>query len=188
MARIGGVNLEIVAYKKYVDLKLEHPYYKEGSPDYDIALFRLPEAARGPEIGTIGLSETHGRNLSFSTLQIAGFGSRWTGGAKMSDRLLQINVQLVSNYECQLHYSQKKITESMFCVKSWDHFDPKECYGDTGGPLTMVDHLNRVVQLGIASFSKKGCQLHLPMVYTKTSVYANWISSTIKKNAQYLYG
>jgi secreted trypsin-like serine protease len=52
------------------------------------------------------------------------------------------------------------------------------CYGDSGGPLMMMDSQGRWNVVGITSFGLGGCaQEGVPTVYTRVDKYLDWINS-----------
>ena len=85
----------------------------------------------------------------------------------------------MSNEECQNRMKntihKKIIKDHMICT-----FEPGKdtCQGDSGGPLVVRNQYGKYFQIGIVSFSIGDCASDVPGVYTRVSLFNEWI----KKN------
>lgn len=146
------------------------PDYSSTSLDNDIALLELTSPATLnaradlAERGTLpGVGES---------LRVIGWGSINEGGPA-SDILLQVDVPLVSDAECEAAYSGR-ITDSMFCA-GFEAGARDSCSGDSGGPV--FDGNER--QVGIVSWGNGCARSDAYGVYTNVAQFATWIDNTI---------
>ncbi|XP_044037525.1 transmembrane protease serine 9-like isoform X2 [Siniperca chuatsi] len=94
--------------------------------------------------------------------------------------LMEVEVPIVGNRQCNCDYGVGSITENMICA-GLRAGGKDSCQGDSGGPLVSKQGV-RWIQEGVVSFGK-GCALpKFPGVYTRVSQYQTWINSQISSN------
>jgi len=108
----------------------------------------------------------------------------------MSDVLMNIEVQVISNEECEasevsiggnsLTYNGE-ITDNMLCAQDYRQ---DSCQGDSGGPLVISDY-DGDVQVGVVS-GGVGCALEqFPGVYARVSEAYEWIQGEVCMRSKY---
>ena len=67
-----------------------------------------------------------------------------------------------------------KIKDHQICT-----FEPGKgmCQGDSGGPLVVRNQNGKYTLIGIVSFNYLGCATGIPDVYTKVSLFDEWIEN-----------
>uniref|UniRef100_A0A8C1L384 Peptidase S1 domain-containing protein n=1 Tax=Cyprinus carpio TaxID=7962 RepID=A0A8C1L384_CYPCA len=159
--------LDHISVRNYIP----HPDYIICNLQNDIMLLMLYKKVRlNNNVGLISLPKD---NVSVDTLcSVAGWGSLWTNGT-MSDRLMEANMNILNQEECQRKWGNIYLASQMICA----HGHGGSCHGDSGGPLVCG-----ATAVGVTSFgSNKLCNSpEQPNVYTKISAYLPWIHQTIK--------
>ncbi|CAF0794334.1 unnamed protein product [Adineta steineri] len=100
---------------------------------------------------------------------------------RASNVLLQVELPVQSPYirpsDCA---DQIYDPEKQFCA-GFTQGGRDTCQGDSGGPLMLT--YNQTWQIiGITSYGEGCARAHKPGVYTRVSVYRDWINYTISKN------
>lgn len=170
---------------------IPHPDFNWGTRQNDLAILRLERPpikevvhklryARWPKKGDAGTYEKSGLKGI-----ITGWGATET--ESVSDKLLQADVTLVSQAECQTNYAQTNdpdVVSTMICAGTPINPDaPNQpisdsCQGDSGGPL-IVEVGGRYRQVGVVSWGG-GCAVKgLYGVYTRLSAYGDWIDRVL---------
>ncbi|XP_038565942.1 transmembrane protease serine 9-like isoform X2 [Micropterus salmoides] len=94
--------------------------------------------------------------------------------------LMEVQVPVVGNRECNCNYGVGSITNNMMCA-GLSAGGKDSCQGDSGGPMVSKQG-GRWIQEGVVSFGN-GCALpNFPGVYTRVSQYQSWINSQITSN------
>ncbi|XP_073699754.1 duodenase-1-like [Garra rufa] len=103
---------------------------------------------------------------------VAGWGRLETNGLA-SDCLMEANVKIKNNTECEQRWGEIYSILKMMCA----YGRGGSCYGDSGGPLVCGK-----TAVGITSFGDKlRCnKLSHPNVYTNISAYIPWIHQIIR--------
>lgn len=88
-------------------------------------------------------------------------------------------VSVVSSETCKEIYSKfhRAVFEENICA-GWPNGDGGQCFGDSGGSLTINGTLYGIVSWGPRNCVKKP----KPTVYVKISHYVDWIKKTIEKH------
>ena len=89
------------------------------------------------------------------------------------DELRQVTVPVVSNTTCAAT-SAFDITANMLCA-GFVEGTKDSCQGDSGGPLVVLDEQNNWIQIGIISFGKECAQPNSYGIYTRLSVFNDFI-------------
>ncbi|MCK5719055.1 MAG: serine protease [Thiomargarita sp.] len=162
-----------VAIKKIVI----HPDYDYDSdnPNADIALLQLKQAVTYPTIRVVEQYDI--LNQDELTGIVMGWGSTSTRSSNSySDYLMQANVPIVSNAQCNISY-EGDITNEMMCAGFFEG-GVDACEGDSGGPLVIATNGNWL-QAGIVSWGE-GCALaDYYGVYTRVSRFQTFISENV---------
>lgn len=107
-----------------------HPDYDDNTMAYDFALVIL-EAATTQDVKFIKLNHDDFFPSVNSTSRVMGWGTTTEGGS-LSDILLEVDLPVISNEDCDQCYYFEEIGPSMICA-----FDPghDSCQGDSGKSL-----------------------------------------------------
>ncbi|KAF4317692.1 hypothetical protein JM18_008136 [Phytophthora kernoviae] len=155
--REGNAGEEIKVVKGF-----RHPQYHKKKHLYDIGLLKL---AKPSTHETAKLCAEDGSDNEVGTVAtIVGWGL--TENRTESNTLLGVNVEIITNAECNKRYDNR-ITEGMLCAGKGDGKD--SCNGDSGGPLIANNIL-----VGIASWGRK-CGAR-PGVYTRLTYVMDYIN------------
>lgn len=161
---------------KYVYVHSE--YNTPVDTNNDMALLELVETIDLPAIKVISKSEAD--NLTEGTmLTVTGWGDVLTDGEEYPDKLMQVNVPLVSNETCNLPASYNgEITDAMICAGHKEG-GKDSCQGDSGGPL-VIKREGEYFQVGVVSFGEGCAQPDKYGVYAAAFNYHEWLDSHIK--------
>jgi len=182
-----------------------------GGKEYSISkiikheLFFAPESYHDIALVVTKFAFNYNRNVKFICIPdeeltsdkllgfkatVVGFGDTVYRGF-LSQKLQQIEVDIVSNDECAQTYANKDkhkipigIQECMICANS-QYKGRDACQGDSGGPMTVrmngIDFL-----IGIVSFGHKCGVDGFPGVYTNVVYYQKWISKVMSRHQKFL--
>merc|ERR1712212_1254604 len=116
---------------------INHPDYNSATVDNDFALLRMADRinwAANPNIRPACLPEYTAGDYDQWMSTVTGWGTTSSGGAT-SNILLEVDVQVISNSECNGAYSGG-ITDNMLCAADASGNGGSDaCQGDSGGPL-----------------------------------------------------
>ncbi|CAL8091097.1 unnamed protein product [Orchesella dallaii] len=193
-----------------IDIKIEkiipHPNYSKKDKSNDIALIRVDEDIPFsvfikpvclPFVEDYGLSPedvdpklSKYEDTDKKEAMVAGWGkTRWTN-REGSSTLLQVNLPILSQKQCQKSYQNNTrvvITEKQLCAGGRRKED--SCSGDSGGGLYIYEKVPidprfktpKIFQYGVVSFGPTQCGVGgLPGVYSRVSAYRNWILDQLK--------
>ena len=149
--------------------EVPHPNFNEFTLDYDYMLMRLNgvSSATPVELDNGEVSLDSGMDAV-----VMGWGTTSYGGST-SDVLLEVEVDLYSQSECQAAYNGETITERMVCAAR----DGKDsCQGDSGGPI--IDKVSGK-QIGVVSWGYGCADESYPGVYAKVQDQIDWINGYI---------
>merc|ERR1712106_565376 len=156
---------------------ITHENYNPANDDNDVALLKLGESV-DLDVYTPACVAESGDDFVGDTAWVYGWGSQSSGGAA-PEKLLEVDVEIVSQDVCKLAMAPYDITEGMLCAGGVAGKDG--CQGDSGGPLT-VDVDGQHTLVGDVSWGN-GCGFEGQYgVYAKTSFYRNWIDTNIEAN------
>ncbi|OWZ07122.1 Serine protease [Phytophthora megakarya] len=142
-----------------------HPMYNKTAHLYDVGLLKLEKEVT---TDTIDLCAADGSDNKVGTVATArGWGLTENGSE--SHVMEEVNVQIISNAECNKEYSDR-ITEGMLCAGDGNGKDT--CNGDSGGPLIANDVLVGIVSWGGKCGVKAG-------VYTRVSYVLDYIKDVV---------
>ncbi|KAF4526861.1 hypothetical protein B566_EDAN013915 [Ephemera danica] len=96
-------------------------------------------------------------------------------GATLSENLLYVDVEIIDNQDCVNAYGPNNMPNSKLCISTQGGTEGP-CHGDSGGPLFLT-HNGELIVVGTVSFgAKQGCTSGYPDVYSRLSVYLDWIA------------
>jgi trypsin len=157
----------------------KHPLYDPFFLDYDVAILTLKTPVKlDDNINVINLPKAcqsidclTGLVTPGTSVRAIGWGLTSEGG-NGSDILLQVDMPLISNIDCNVAYGSQDfedITNRMICADG-THQNPAAgtCQGDSGGPLfAYIEAARAGLQTGITSFGYD-CARY-PSGYTRIS-------------------
>ncbi|KAE9347163.1 hypothetical protein PR003_g7059 [Phytophthora rubi] len=139
-----------------------HPKYNKSAHTYDVGVLKLEKKVLAP---TIALGAADGLVGTFATVR--GWGL--TENGSQSRKMKEVNVNIISNAECNKQYSNR-ITGGMLCAGTGNGRDT--CNGDSGGPLIANGVLVGIVSWGGKCGVKAG-------VYTRVAYVRDYINSIV---------
>lgn len=119
---------------------------------------------------------------------VAGWG-RTSEGGESSDRLLEVDLPIIGHNSCVLRYRGSPDPDiarlaafideaTMVCAGGAPEGGRDSCQGDSGGPL-FVERGNRFVQAGVVSFGGGCARPDIPGIYSRVSLYSDWIAGFV---------
>nr|XP_033501019.1 transmembrane protease serine 9 [Epinephelus lanceolatus] len=158
---------------------INHPNYNPATSDNDISLLKLSSPVTFTNyILPVCLAAPDSTFFAGIDSWVTGWGNIQFGVPLPSPQnLMEVEVPVVGNRQCNCDYGVGTITENMICA-GLRNGGKDSCQGDSGGP--MVSKQNGVwIQEGVVSFGE-GCALpERPGVYTRVSRYQAWINTQI---------
>ncbi|KTF93721.1 hypothetical protein cypCar_00039328 [Cyprinus carpio] len=157
-----------------------HPRYNHSSADSDIALLRLHSPvtldAFAIPICLPPVNGTFGRTIGAIRMStVSGWGHLSQSGPS-SPVLQRLEVPRVSSEECKAK-SGLKVTRNMLCA-GFIEGGRDSCQGDSGGPL-VTRYKNTWFLTGIVSWGKGCARAGVYGIYTRVSVFVEWIMKTV---------
>jgi secreted trypsin-like serine protease len=162
-----------------------HPKYNGVVYGFDAALIQLaePYAIRPKQmvaLSTAGLDEAFLPPKTCAT--VTGWGTTSAGG-KVSQRLQQVTMPMVSQPVCNAAYQklfkgQAEITNGQLCAGAAAG-GKDSCQGDSGGPLVVQGGPTGWVQVGVVSYGKGCGDADFYGIYTKVSSVKDWVETVI---------
>ena len=153
----------------------------------DIALVKL----RAP-VNSVSRLSTLPESDSAALAYAAGFGlisaTRATGSTQSwrspeglvragSEILREVSLPIVTAQACSSAYPALNTSRAL-CA-GYEAGAKDSCWGDSGGPLNVLDSLGCPYQVGIVSFGRGCAAKQAYGVYTRVSAYASWIRSQV---------
>lgn len=163
--------------QRSVQRAVRHPDYNAHNNDYDFALLFL---SSNVGVRAVALASNSGGDEGVGrTATVTGWGGTQEGG-QASDVLLEVDVDIVSNAQCNSALQQVGfggITNRMICAGGIAGQDA--CHGDSGGPL-FVNKDGVPILVGDVSWGIGCARAGLPGVYGRISSVRSWIDSNIR--------
>merc|ERR1712223_1872997 len=161
-----------------------HPDYNSNTVDQDFALLRMANKidwASNPNIRPACLPEYTAGDYDQWMSTVTGWGTTSSGGST-SNVLLEVDVKVISNSECNGAYGG--ITNNMLCAADASGNGGSDaCQGDSGGPLVACGPdgncgtaagMNYDL-IGVVSFGIGCAQADFPGVYARVTAARQWI-------------
>jgi len=157
-----------------------HPSFNHTFRTNDIALLKISESV-DLEVWSPACLPTPGADFTGQNGWVYGWGVTSENGEKLADKLLEVEVPIVSDSVCDaalLCTVDNCITSDMFCAGGEEGKDA--CGGDSGGPLTVADSQSGVHTLvGAVSFGFGCGREGLYGVYANIPFFRTWMDQTI---------
>jgi len=154
-----------------------HPDFSPLNFQNDIALLELETPLSfNARVGAIQVDPL-GPTV-FADVTILGWGSTWLLDLDSPNVPFKADLQVFPNWGCSLLYSviQLSIADNQFCAGLYFPITGGKgaCHGDTGGPLITATEPPRL--LGIASWGIPCVVVPYPQVFTRMSLYSDFLS------------
>ena len=194
------------AFEHHTKALFEHPRYSPLSHENDIALLHLSEPARSLAVPVLMAPRANLESPPLRTT-ITGWGltrevletkegdlydpatrKKLSAQDVMPKRLMQVELPLVGTEECKALNRNAEtvrkgwvIDERNLCA-AVPEGGKDSCQGDSGGPMVVQTASNSWVQIGIVSWGEGCARPGNPGVYTRVSVFGDWIKSTVGRD------
>merc|ERR1712088_431569 len=161
-----------------------HPDYNSNTVDQDFALLRMANPidwAANPNTRPACLPEYTAGDYDQWMSTVTGWGTTSSGGPT-SNVLLEVDVKVISNSECNAAYGG--ITSNMLCAADASGNGGSDaCQGDSGGPLVAcgmdgncgTNPGQNYELIGVVSFGIGCAEKDFPGVYARTTAALDWI-------------
>ena len=171
---VAGVsNLNDSGQVRAVASIVEHPDYAS-SGVADIAVINLAQPlSLGGTVQPIALATTTDLSSANHAL-VSGWGATSENDEAGSSALLTASVPLVSDAACNLALGQDGISPAVETCAGGTGTD--SCYGDSGGPLTVIDANGAPKLAGVVSWGIE-CGADTPGVYAEVPALADFIAT-----------
>jgi len=157
---------------------IAHEGYSSLSQADDIALMKIQGSFTWTDaVKPAGSPGTNPGSMVGEEAYVTGWGTTSEGGS-IPDKLMEVDVPIISNSDCQTRYSQETITSKQICA-GYTAGGKDSCQGDSGGPLVAKSG-GKWIQLGVVSYGYGCARPFRPGVYTRVSEYINWINTNTK--------
>ena len=170
---------------------VRHPEYDDIPTDNDIMLVFLEEPT-DQSVELVKLNSDVSSPEIGAPVTVAGWGLTDVAEFSVSDVLMAVEVNTISNTECSASDGiiggwydsyDGKITDNMLCAKD-DGED--SCQGDSGGPLVLEGLGGSAdVQVGVVSWGFGCANKDFPGVYARVSSAYDWIREEVCKGSLY---
>ena len=175
---------EVQEWRFNIEKVTIHRRFEEKAPfDFDFALIKLSDSVDFAHQNLIRPaclpSSLDDPNLEGKIGTASGWGVvNPNNPSKQANQLQKVNVKIMNDRHCQYKYPTYPsiITPSMFCASA-DSSD--SCYGDSGGPFTVVRN-NSFVLEGVISWGKSCAKTKWPGVYARVRFALDWIKDETK--------
>lgn len=182
---------EVIAMKE----ELPHPNYDPKSTNNDFMLVFLERAADVSNNDLMKLNSQNNVPSMGQSVTVMGWGDTdiRDNVSTLSDALMNVNVNVISNQECDAsegtidgyddNYNEQ-ITQNMLCA---EHAKRKDsCQGDSGGPLVIKGaNGGSDLQVGVVSWGVGCAHDDFPGVYARVSRAYDWIETEACKGSYY---
>ena len=177
---VGGGNLDTADYQPVETIAI-HPGYDPLRSVNDLALLRLAEPSSAP-VQPLAARTDEALWAPGGRATAVGYGLTSSDAEEVSSQLLQVDVPIVGDAECDQDYGDIDDARHLCAGERGTEADPGAgvCQGDSGGPLfSAPDSAGRRLQLGITSFGGPQCAVELPAVWTEVAQYRGWIDGIV---------
>ncbi|XP_055366989.1 transmembrane protease serine 9-like [Betta splendens] len=158
-----------------------HSNYNSNTNDNDICLLQLASAVTFTSyIQPVCLAAPGSTFYNGTDSWVTGWGVTSSGSVTVSQTLMEVEIPVVGNRQCNCDYGIGSITNNMICA-GLSAGGKDSCQGDSGGPMVSKQS-GRWIQSGIVSFGNQCALPNFPGVYTRVSQYQSWINSQITSN------
>ncbi|XP_006873132.1 PREDICTED: suppressor of tumorigenicity 14 protein [Chrysochloris asiatica] len=154
---------------------ISHPNFNDLTYDYDLALLELEKPAEYSNVvRPICLPDATHVFPTGKAIWVTGWGHTEEGGSAALV-LQKGEIRVINQTTCESLLPQQ-LTARMMCV-GYLSGGVDSCQGDSGGPLSSVEADGRIFQAGIVSWGEGCARRDKPGVYTKLSMFRDWIKN-----------
>ncbi|EDV39129.2 uncharacterized protein Dana_GF25146 [Drosophila ananassae] len=139
------------------------------TPGNDIGLIRTPHVNFNNLINKVVLPKFSQKGDRFENWWCVACGWGQTGNGQVAKWLQCMDVQVISNTECERTYGKGNVASTIMCTRTTD--GKSVCGGDSGGALVTHDN---PMQIGVIVFASAGCKGG-PSGYTRVTDFLDWI-------------
>lgn len=158
-----------------------HPNWDRPTFRNDVALIKLAQPVAGAVPIQLVTSATQPLADPGILATVAGWGLTREGG-QISNALRHVGVQIVSNPVCNGPQAYSgSITDEMFCA-GFVEGGKDSCQGDSGGPFMVFNGQGGFLLAGVVSWGEGCARPNKFGVYTRISLYAEWIKQQMAAN------
>ncbi|KAI1921067.1 hypothetical protein LOZ12_001132 [Ophidiomyces ophidiicola] len=164
----GGQTAEVQTVKRHIG-------FNDATVENDITILQLKTPITAtPQIGYALLPAPGFDPTERSRAFTGGWGATKEGSLENSPNLLFVDLQIIDRATCNAAYKKAAepgtVTENMFCAANGQGKDT--CQRDSGGSLFQDG-----VVIGIISWGEGCANPNFPGVYTRVSMYLDWIKA-----------
>jgi len=164
-----------------VSMRHPHPQYDSSTNENDIMLLKLSKPITN--VAPMTPNPRKEDPQSSSPVSVYGFGTTNVQQLDFPDNLQVAEVDVMSDQQCQMRYSEEKVNPDVMLCAS--RFLTDSCQGDSGGPLLYQNDEGDIVQVGIVSWGSSCANIFFPGVYTRVSAFHEWIQEGICQFTDY---
>jgi len=163
----------------------QHPEYNGNTISHDISILKLPEPITFTDrIRPVCLPNRYfiPRFFDDEAAKVSGWGKNSDNAAGVHPTLKEADVKVLSNGICRNTF-RGIITGNQICIET--KRDASPCKGDSGGPLMVKRNgpLGPYMMIvGIVSFGSLTCERGLPVGFTRTSAFLDYINQVTGSN------
>ncbi|XP_012579549.1 PREDICTED: transmembrane protease serine 11G-like [Condylura cristata] len=172
-----GTTLIPALMKRKVQLIIIHENYAAHKHDDDIALVKLSTPVLfSNDVSRVCLPDATFEALPKSKVFVTGWGAFKANGP-FTNTLRQVEIEIISNDICnQVYVYGGAVSSGMICA-GFLSGKLDACEGDSGGPLVIALNGSIWHVIGIVSWGIDCGKENKPGVYTKVTLYRDWIKS-----------
>nr|CAD7195779.1 unnamed protein product [Timema douglasi] len=170
----------------YFEKVIIHQDYDDDYLANDIAVIKVNTSFEfGPSVQPVALPIQNETLTPGTLVVVTGWGSTNASAEALSQSkvLRKVEVAVVDDETCHRELANYTFYPSMICA-GVEQGGKDACMGDSGGPMVTEGKLYGVVSWG----PEKCAEPRQPGVYTKTSVFRDWILASIGFNGSHLCG
>ena len=176
-------NGEKISMKK----EIKHPNYQASSTNRDYMIVVLSKPTN-QNVALVKLNSSGSKPSVGQNLTVMGWGVTKPSGGNISDVLMKVNVNALSNNTCEASGDSQddyhgQITDWMLCANA---NNKDSCQGDSGGPLVIPGNSSNGssdTQVGVVSWGIGCAEKEFPGVYARISKEYSWIKEQVCKNS-----
>ncbi|KAF3699726.1 Prostasin [Channa argus] len=158
-----------------------HPNYNPTTNNNDMCLLQLSSTVSfNSYIRPICLAASGSTFFNGTDSWVTGWGTLSSGATSISENLMEVEIPVVGNRQCNCNYGVGSITSNMLCA-GLSAGGKDSCQGDSGGPMVSKQN-GRWIQSGVVSFGNGCAEPNFPGIYARVSQYQSWINSVITSN------
>ena len=177
---IGGGHLDSANYEP-VEAVVIHPGYDPLRNVNDLALLRLASPSGAP-VQPLAARADESLWQAGDRATAAGYGLTSSDATDVSAQLLQVDVPVVGDAECDQDYGDIDDARHLCAGERGTEADPGAgvCQGDSGGPLFSLPRPDGTrLQVGVTSFGGPQCAVEVPAVWTEVAQYRGWVDAIV---------